>query len=609
MLALPLAAAAAPLHAGGDSLFTAVILSDPHIEQTGHDGASVATMQGYVRRIIALGQEGGKRYQFAAAPAYVPKADIVFCLGDMDQDNEHTGDNFRAAFQGLNDAGIPFITMLGNHDIVPDYWTGYAPDYGLTWGGVSTNEVSMQIVDEQLERAQRLGVTDLERITDGTTHTQARPFTFVFRGVRFYCGQAYWFQKPYSGFFINGSDDLSTGHYYAPDGVIRALDSVATAHSGDASVWMQHYPFLYGSDCDRWWLDQTDVGKYIKTDDASEFGTDKDLPIWTGATATAYAKKKKDRLAAIIARTRNAVHFSGHVHSYGEETYGGIVDHTVAAPAITSGGMFLVLMKEGEGVVEIKKIDLDGAALAGADSAVAESHVPDGFAPSPGDDVSFLLGDNLDFEAAEGDAPSGAANIHAQPGWHAVWAVDATTYGTGNVTLERKRGNSGAATLMHVHLSAKQMKNDVNDYIYKEVWMPAGVYTLRYFISNAQSEGVTENLCCYELGGQRTPLPTTRRWSQQTVTITVGEPQAMRLCFGFRGGTGSKGAEMRVDDLSLTYDGTTDAIGAIPAATSGASDAASAASSATYTLDGRRVATPAAPGIYIRDGKKHALGR
>lgn len=365
LLALALGATqAATAQTATDSLFTAVILSDPHIEQTGHGGASVGTMQNYVRHIIALGREDGMRYQFETAPGYVPRADIVFCLGDMDQDNEHTGTNFRTAFQGLNDADIPFITLLGNHDFVPDYWTGNDPDYGLTLGGVSTNGVSMKIVDEQLERAQALGVTQLERITDGTNHTQARPFTFVFRGVRFYCGQTYWFQKPYSGFFINGSTDLSTGHYYAPDGVIRSLDSIATAHADEASVWMQHYPFVYGSDCDRWWLDQTDVGKYIKTDDASEYGTDKDLPIWTDATAAAYARKKKNRLAAIIGKTRHAVHFSGHVHSYGDNTYDGVRDLTVAAPAITNGGMFLVLMKEGEGVMEVKRIELTGPSAA-----------------------------------------------------------------------------------------------------------------------------------------------------------------------------------------------------------------------------------------------------
>lgn len=122
--------------------FTAVIFSDPHVDQTDHDGADASTFSAYCETILNLGksENGGKRYQFNALPGYTPKADIVFCLGDMDQDNEKSGASFKAAFHKLNAAGIPFITMLGNHDVVPDYWTGDNPDEGLTWGGVRPME-------------------------------------------------------------------------------------------------------------------------------------------------------------------------------------------------------------------------------------------------------------------------------------------------------------------------------------------------------------------------------------------------------------------------------------------------------------------------------------
>lgn len=344
----------------GDGYFTAVIFSDPHVEQTGHDGAGVATCQDYCKAIINLGKPGGKSYRFETFPDYTPTADIVFCLGDMDKDNEKSGKQFKAAFHALNAAGIPFITMLGNHDAVPDYWTGPDADYGLTRSGTQSNRVAMALVTAQLDTAQQHGVTHVTRLTDGTPHTQFEPFTFTFRGVRFYCGQTYWFQKPYTGTFVNGKPlSAATGKLYAPDGVIKALEAFVDKHRKEPSVWMQHFPFTYGSDCDRWWLDQNDVGKYIKTCDPSAYGTDHDLGKWTDdATARRYAKKKKDKLAELIKRTKNGVHFSGHVHSFGDYTYDGVRDYTVAAPAISGGGMFLVLISEKEGVKEVKPIHL-----------------------------------------------------------------------------------------------------------------------------------------------------------------------------------------------------------------------------------------------------------
>lgn len=192
----------------------------------------------------------------------------------------------------------------------------------------------MNLVKNQVDTAKYHGITDVEWITDGTKHTQLSPFTFTFQGVRFYCGQAYWFQKTYDKPTL-----FNSATYYAPDGVIKALETLVDQHAEEPSVWMQHYPFTYGSDCDRWWLDQSDVGKYIATADESEYGTHISTlgKYDTDQTAKNYAKKKKDKLADIIKKTRNAIHFSGHVHSYGDYTYDGVRDYTVAAPAISGG--------------------------------------------------------------------------------------------------------------------------------------------------------------------------------------------------------------------------------------------------------------------------------
>lgn len=328
--------------------FTAVIFSDPHIEHEGHDATTVADMQKYITNVVNMGKDGKARFTFDAIPTYVPTADIVFCLGDMDGDNEKSGENFKNAFKGLNDEGVPFITIVGNHDLVPDYWTGDNGDAGLTygmgtsisWGGMNSNNLALKIVSDQWSTAVSNGIGEVKTINDGTGHVQANPFTFEFHGVRFYLGQTYWFQKTYTNPSLT-----KAAVYYAPDGVIDALDAFVTEDvAAQPSVWMQHYPFLYGSGCDRWWLDQNDVGRYIEPSNTTAYTT---------------ADQKKAKLASIINRTKNPVHFSGHVHDYGENTYAGIKDYSVAAPGKHAGAAFLVLVKEGVGVVEVKQVSFD----------------------------------------------------------------------------------------------------------------------------------------------------------------------------------------------------------------------------------------------------------
>ena len=331
--------------------FTAVFLSDPHTAQSGHDGTSVSDMQAYIGRIINMGNDDGPHFAFDALPGYVPTCDIAFSLGDMDKDSETSGDNFKTAHQGFNNARIPFITLCGNHDLVPDYWDGDEPDKGLTYGwndgGSYCNDVALGVVSDQRETAKNYGIENVQFITDGTSHTQANPFTFTFNGVRFYCGQTYWFQKPYTKPGL-----LSSATYYAPDGVISALKQFVGNHKDEPSVWMQHYPFVTGSDCDRWWLDLNKEGLSIQTSNSSAFGTHIKFGTYSSETAQQYVKIKKDTLAYIIKQTKNPVHFSGHAHSYAKNIYNGIEDYTVAATGRDNNGMaggYIVLMKGNKG--------------------------------------------------------------------------------------------------------------------------------------------------------------------------------------------------------------------------------------------------------------------
>ncbi|MCR5820262.1 MAG: metallophosphoesterase [Bacteroidaceae bacterium] len=329
-----------PPKLNAQNYFTVVILSDPHLNQNGHDGTSIENMNTYIQNIIGMGKSGGKRISFTALPSYVPKADLVLCLGDMDQDSMDDHTTFEEVFSAFLSAGIPFLTMAGNHDYVPDYWDN-GTEAALTGGngGIADNEATKATVNKFKEASAQCGVEDICTINDNSGHRQGDPYTFRFRGVRFYCGQEYWFYKPYS---VTKFLNYVTGYdkYYAPDGVISALENFVSEHKDEPSVWTQHFPILAGSDNERWWLDNNNTGNHIEPSDETAY-------------KTAYEKKQK--YASLIKQTLNPVHFSGHTHTWSKNTYSGITDYTVASPGYDAGAAYVVLCQEGVGVVEVQQ--------------------------------------------------------------------------------------------------------------------------------------------------------------------------------------------------------------------------------------------------------------
>lgn len=341
--------------------FTAVFFSDPHVDTEEIKN----TLAGQVSNIVNMGKDGGKVVTFDKGPkGFVPTADIVFCLGDMDEDKEEDasspGQYYVDATAAFNEAGIPFISLLGNHDLAPDYWTGENGGNGLTGGsgGAYYNDKSIEIVKKHLEQAKTNGISGVNVFKDsdlGSNVTQCEQFAFKFKGVRFYVGHTYWFQKPYKMIKV-GNSYLSLDCYYAADGVIDALNTYVDNHKDEPSVWMQHYPFVYGSDCNRWWVDQNDVGRFIMPKDKSSsayYTSDKSYTEGNPDVDT-----KKNKLAEIINKTKSNtqtnshVHFSGHVHSSKTESFKGITDYTIGQP----GKAYVVLCKEGVGVIEVKEV-------------------------------------------------------------------------------------------------------------------------------------------------------------------------------------------------------------------------------------------------------------
>lgn len=357
-----------------DVWFCAVFISDCHTNQgSGHDGTSTEELTAIINNIAAMGRDGKRKVTFTTpgASGIVPKADLIFCLGDIDQDKGDNGssgkhENFlNATAEVAKQVGIPFIFIAGNHDLSPDYWGGSNPDKGVTLSGSNADTETLSAITRNNDYWNSQGVFDenIEYITDTSksSYFQSKPFTFKFKDVRFYCAHTYWFHKLYSkpGLF-------SSATYYAPDGVIAALNTFVEAHADEASVWMQHYPWQAGSDCNRWWLDQNDAGLYIPTKDESVYGcSTSGIALNDASTANTL---KKNPLADIMAKAGGksadgkVQHFSGHYHRFADMTYkntagsGSTVhDYTVAANGnpSQSDNAFIVLFKRGEGVKEV----------------------------------------------------------------------------------------------------------------------------------------------------------------------------------------------------------------------------------------------------------------
>lgn len=358
-----------------DVWFCGVFFSDCHINQgSGHDGTSATDMTAIMTNILNMGKDGSKKVNFTTAGAtnLIPKTSIVFCTGDLDQDKGNdSNDGKHTAFLNCTAelakaAGIPFIFIAGNHDFTPDYWTGQDGDAGVTYGstgGANADAQTISAITSNNTYWNNAGVFDenITYFTSGNNYGfEPNHFTFKFKDVRFYCANNYWFQKPYKKPGL-----LSSTTYYAPDPIVNNLNAFVESHADEASVWMQHYPWLAGSDCNRWWLDQNDVGKYKTSSNSSVYGS--------GTSGIAYNDEtsantlKKNPLSAIMMKAAGKVdgkvqHFSGHYHRFDDRTYTSTVngdnkvhDYTVAANGnpSQSNNAFVVLFKRGEGVKEV----------------------------------------------------------------------------------------------------------------------------------------------------------------------------------------------------------------------------------------------------------------
>lgn len=328
-----------PYYFSAGRWFTVILFGDPEVNLTDryNNNATEENLTKWANGIINM--KSSERYAFKANPHIIPSPDLVICMGDMDQD-QGDGEAISRIFDLFTSKKIPFVTMAGNHDIAPDYWTADDSDMSLkpfgTAGG--SNDVTFNLITSYLNDAQTNGIENVKRFTQSNGKTQPEPYTFTFKGVRFYIGQTYWFQKPYTYNY------LTKGTYYAPNGIIESLSSFVEENKNTPSIWVQHYPITCA---DRWWLDQNEGGYCVAPSDTPTYGT---------------ASEKRNKYMDLITKTKNPYHFSGHNHveAITTQKYNNVSFKDYIAPYFaTQGGAWMVLCHEGEGVVEVQSVNFN----------------------------------------------------------------------------------------------------------------------------------------------------------------------------------------------------------------------------------------------------------
>lgn len=319
--------------------FTAVIFADPEINMSGDDRpdniATTTTMTTWMNSIINMAESG--KYKFDNYPI-VPSPDLVICAGDMDKDDGDCKD-ISAMFDLLTAQGIPFITMFGNHDIkIAEHNSGFMASSASS---TSHNKVSLECIDKYKTTAQNNGIENLQEFTQANGEFQMKPFTFTFKGVRFYIGQNYWFQTPYDYTVASLIGNCSLDAAYPANDIVSSLTTFVGEHKSEPSVWVQHYPI---NCADRWWLDQDGSGN---------------SQTITGTDNYPTAQNRRDKYMDLITQTKNPYHFSGHNHvqAINNHTYNGVTFKDHVAPYFAAGGhAWMVLCNDKEGVVEVKSV-------------------------------------------------------------------------------------------------------------------------------------------------------------------------------------------------------------------------------------------------------------
>ena len=514
------------------------------------------------------------------------------------------GTAFEIALDAFNQAGIPLLVSAGDIDQAHGTTGNNAAGYTL-------NEEAYAIATRALTEAQTHGVEDVSRFsaTSLTNTVDPQPYAFKFKGVRFYNGLKFWFDKAMYKY------SNSSYRYLSPDQTLSGLTTYVNNHKTETSIWMQHFPM---SAADYLWLDKQDNSDAEGTVYRYDNGTTSYNNNTYNATYNQYntAARRRSKLTTLVNQTAHAAMFTGHAGTYAENSANTFTDYTLDAMGNTPGDVLIVLMKAGTGVIEVKRVDFqdyglivnvtenedadkpttvtnkENVVLGGLVEAIENLGANDAtltaalntakaakttaavtaaitsldnafqaYMNSTTQQVTGLLGPNYDFESAQGsrlstDLGSETEGFFGIPGWtenhesnQTAWAMcqyqDASTSGS--------PVGSGNSLYMRENWKGSPAYPSTIQ-IYKDAVLPTGNYKLSFYMRQNARE-YSDVLNYFEVDGTRTTFWGGWGWDPVTYDIAIEEPTIFRLSFGFKGSAleGNHACQVEVDGISLTW--------------------------------------------------------
>ena len=296
-----------------DPVYTLVVLGDTEWNMRGYP-----IQQAIIdaNKIAQIKREG--RHSYKGHPAFKYNPELLMVVGDISPDRDNNPNDFLKVFDGCYRAGIKCMNLYGNHDWEPVQWEDNSYGYHSIAG-----ELSMQATRNRVKIAAQKSNINLFYLGQSPSGWgEPEPFAFTYRGVKYYCGNSFWFLPYYQTWTFFGP-----GLFKPADATIQKLEEMVNRDTGYPVVWMQHYPLS-----DYHWWDQFQYGG-----------------LYDGA------ESRQNKIKELIFQTKNPVFFAGHYHYSQVKRYSNGQGKTFTeyvTPLFQSGGGsgYFALVSEKEGV-------------------------------------------------------------------------------------------------------------------------------------------------------------------------------------------------------------------------------------------------------------------
>lgn len=315
-----------------DPVYTLVVLGDTEWNMRGYPMAQAITDANKIARI-----KREARHAYKEHPKFKYNPELLMVVGDVSPDRDNNPADFFKVFDECYRAGIKCMNIFGNHDWDPEKWSD-GPGFSFFAGEEQLNYSRKRIQ----EAAKKSGIAIEYLIATDKWWYDPMPYAFTYRGVKYYCGNSFWFLPYYRPFGVPNDWLTDPSLWTKPkfknaDPIIESLERMVDRNIDSPVIWMQHYPFVSNDD---WWGTFSHNGQYNNGD------------------------KRRQKLKELIFKTRNPASFAGHIHYSRVDTYSdgwGKRFTEYVTPYFRSGGGsgYFVLVSEKEGVLSADEFSAD----------------------------------------------------------------------------------------------------------------------------------------------------------------------------------------------------------------------------------------------------------